>query len=247
MKSRKAIITTSWDDGHPLDIKLAELLKKYSIKGTFYVPIRNWANDSISVEGIKQLAKDFEIGGHTYNHAILTQIPEYRMDLELIESKKEIEKILDKKIISFCYPLGQFNDTIKDLVKKAGYVGARTAKLFRINFEDNFEFDPTIHAANRKLISKGKGMLEIKNIEFLSSLLLKGKIFKTWDKIANESLMYVLKNGGIWHLWGHSWEIEQDKNWEILEDVLKFAQSKGQEYGAEFLTNGEILKRSDET
>ena len=35
------IITTSWDDGHPLDFKLAELLNKYNLKGTFYIPRSN--------------------------------------------------------------------------------------------------------------------------------------------------------------------------------------------------------------
>ena len=112
MVLRNPIITTSWDDGHPLDIKVAELLKKYSIKGTFYIPIRNWANDSISKEDIIQISKDFEIGGHTYNHAILTYIPEHRMKLELVESKRELETIVNNQIISFCYPLGQYNQRI---------------------------------------------------------------------------------------------------------------------------------------
>jgi len=31
-------ITTSWDDGHPMDLRVAALLAKYGIAGTFYVP-----------------------------------------------------------------------------------------------------------------------------------------------------------------------------------------------------------------
>jgi SAM-dependent methyltransferase len=31
-------ITTSWDDGHPTDLRVAALLAKYGIAGTFYVP-----------------------------------------------------------------------------------------------------------------------------------------------------------------------------------------------------------------
>ena len=30
-------ITTSWDDGHTLDLRLADLLDKYDLRGTFYV------------------------------------------------------------------------------------------------------------------------------------------------------------------------------------------------------------------
>ena len=33
----KTLITTSWDDGNKLDIKVAELLDKYGMKGTFYI------------------------------------------------------------------------------------------------------------------------------------------------------------------------------------------------------------------
>lgn len=36
MENKQLIITTSWDDGHPLDLKIAELLDKYGINGTFY-------------------------------------------------------------------------------------------------------------------------------------------------------------------------------------------------------------------
>ena len=32
---RVAYITTSWDDGHPLDFRVAELLAKYGLPGTF--------------------------------------------------------------------------------------------------------------------------------------------------------------------------------------------------------------------
>ena len=53
----------------------------------------------------------------------------------------------------------------------------------------------------------------------------------------------VLENGGIWHLWGHSWEIEQNGDWEILADILNFVKQNGENYGAEFLTNGEIFKK----
>jgi hypothetical protein len=36
-----AYITTSWDDGHPSDLRLADLLHKHSLRGTFYVPPEN--------------------------------------------------------------------------------------------------------------------------------------------------------------------------------------------------------------
>ena len=81
------LITTSWDDGDPLDLKLCSLLKDYGMRATMYIPIVNPENKVISIDAIRAIAKDFEIGGHTYNHTWLTQVDENRMIHELTESK----------------------------------------------------------------------------------------------------------------------------------------------------------------
>jgi peptidoglycan/xylan/chitin deacetylase (PgdA/CDA1 family) len=38
---KQIMVTTTWDDSHILDFKLAKLLKKYGIKGTFYISPKN--------------------------------------------------------------------------------------------------------------------------------------------------------------------------------------------------------------
>jgi hypothetical protein len=35
-----AFLTASWDDGHPLDFRIADMLERYGLTGTFYVPSR---------------------------------------------------------------------------------------------------------------------------------------------------------------------------------------------------------------
>ena len=30
-----------------------------------------------------------------------------------------------------------------------------------------------------------------------------------------------MNNGGIWHLWGHSWEIEANSDWDKLESLFR--------------------------
>src|SRR5215469_1471877 len=110
---KKVIVTTSWDDGHKLDIKLAKLLKKYGIKGTFYVSPKNHElskKDRLSNAEIKSLSKDFEIGAHTMTHPHLTRIAPDKAFQEIKESKEYLESIIDKKVNSFCYPYGDFNE-----------------------------------------------------------------------------------------------------------------------------------------
>ena len=55
----------------------------------------------------------------------------------------------------------------------------------------------------------------------LSLFVLRNNLFyKSWDKIALSTLDFVVNNGGVWHLWGHSREIEENGDWIRLEAVL---------------------------
>lgn len=45
---------------------------------------------------------------------------------ELVESKKWVETITEKNCYSFCYPQGKFNQNTPELVRKAGFIGARS-------------------------------------------------------------------------------------------------------------------------
>ena len=243
MNSQKTIITTSWDDGHSLDFKLANILEKNEMPGTFYVPINMPGKKVISKDEIKILSKKFEIGGHTVTHPNLTKLSNEDIEKEVSIGKNELEKIVGE-ISSFCYPSGQYNSQIMKIVKKSGFKCARTTELFRYKIKDPFECHPTIHAHNRILFSRGKQTITTENKDLSFSLLLSGTIFKSWDHIAKKTLDFILERGGIWHLWGHSWEINNNNDWERLDNVLEYAKKKGKEFGAEFLTNGELFENN---
>ena len=94
---KQIIVTTSWDDGHKLDLKLAKLLKKYGIRGTFYISPKNREfreEDLLSDEEIIKLDRDFEIGAHTMTHPRLTKISEREAFNEIIDSKKYLENLI---------------------------------------------------------------------------------------------------------------------------------------------------------
>ena len=49
-----------------------------------------------------------------------------------------------------------------------------------------------------------------------------------WVATAEVVLEHVLIRGGVFHLWGHSWEIDQTGEWRNLERVFAMlAQCKG--------------------
>ena len=92
LQSFPPMITTSWDDGHPLDIRLAELLATYGLKkGTFYVPILHAGQTVLDCAQLRYLRQlGMEIGSHTVTHTLLTEISKERTSMELGRKQKDL-------------------------------------------------------------------------------------------------------------------------------------------------------------
>lgn len=218
-KMKKVVIATSWDDGHPLDVELATLLRRYGIPATFYIPVNGTERGRLDEEQIKAIAEHFEVGAHTVNHLDLTRIPLKNAEVEIVNSKKVLEEIIGRKVTSFSYPWGQYNKEIIKLVKKAGFVNARTVKQLAVtnNQKKTFAMTTTVHAANHTRRHYLKQLSTSRDLGF-SLFFIKNNLFaKSWDEIAVKTLDYVVERGGVWHLWGHTYEVD----WVKLERVFK--------------------------
>jgi len=118
---KKVKITTSWDDGHRLDLKIVDLLRKYKISGTFYIVV-DWVDKEgfLTWGQIKELAKmGFSIGSHTITHPPdLKKLHDEELHYETQNSKDMLETALGLPVRSFCYPRGRVNERVR------GFVGA---------------------------------------------------------------------------------------------------------------------------
>jgi peptidoglycan/xylan/chitin deacetylase (PgdA/CDA1 family) len=72
------------------------------------------------------LAAGQEIGSHTRTHPRLTQLSADRAREEIVASKKSLEDRFGRAVDHFCYPYGDWNEAIRDLVQEAGYRTACT-------------------------------------------------------------------------------------------------------------------------
>jgi len=219
----KAIVTTSWDDGHPLDLKLAELLHKYDVPATFYIPIDSVERDCMSPQQIREVARSFDIGGHTYHHLVLTEIPLQEAEKEIVEGKKRLEDIIGRGVVSFCYPRGKYNNEVIDIVRRAGFIGARTTKSAARSIKNPFRMGTTAYASGWHfgLSPYFKHAIASQDFGLFSFMLKKNLLMNSWDRVAVKTLDFVVQDGGIWHLWGHSWSIEDNNNWAKLERLLR--------------------------
>src|SRR5260370_14434274 len=206
----KKVVTTSWDDGHKLDLKLAHLLQKYNVPATFYISPANREfskKDLLSEQEIQSLSQNFEIGGHTLHHPNLAQVSlDYAID-NIKAGKETLESIVGKEIKTFAYTYGAYTERIRKVMHDLGFVVARTTKRFStMASSEKSTLSTTVHAYTH-----------------LSDMLQLPKYrTRKWQKLARYFFDQVMEAGGIFHLWGHSWEIDKNDEWGNLEEILQY-------------------------
>lgn len=243
---KKIIFTTSWDDGDKLDSKIADLLDKYGLKGTFYVP-KKFPN-RMSDDEIRELAKRHEIGGHTSSHAFLQEIKLSEVEKEITNGKSWLENILAEPIKMFSYPKGQYNNEIKEKVIQAGFIGARTVENGD-KIDDVFAMPVTVQIYPFPFRRRSARKIHWSKFLF-EPLLSRGgiglknrfplKSFLNWNNFVIAYFNHTIKNGEFFHLWGHSYEVEKYNMWEDLEKFFEYVKSKS---NIDFVTNSELVER----
>lgn len=218
---REAFVTFSVDDGHTLDLRTADLLQKYGLKATFYIPATNAEREVMPESQIKDLSLNFEIGAHTLNHVRLAGLPREQVRAELREGKKWVEDLTGKAAGTFCYPGGKFDDSVIAEVEQAGYVGARTCMFNLTSFPKNpFLWGVSTHAcSHRRLVQVRHAILE-KNFSGAWNFVTAYRATTDWLDHFLSGLKQVREEGGIAHLYLHSWEIDEFKDWARLETAF---------------------------
>lgn len=231
-----AYITTSWDDGHPLDLRLAELLGTFGLPATFYFPLANEAA-LLTPSQMRELSGKFEIGAHTVHHCDLLKAPREVARREITACKVALEQIIGRPCTAFCFPLGHFRRSQLAYVRDAGYRVARTVELMSLE-------GPRRHAGlalmptTLQAVPAGFGCFVRNSLKRLRP----GNLFRylrygraDWVATAEVLLQQVVASGGVFHLWGHSREIDQMNQWENVKRVCALlAQCRGR---ARFVDN----------
>ena len=239
---RVPLITTSWDDGHPLDLRLAAMLAAHGVRGTFYVPVERAGCPVMTGGQMRSLRQmGMEVGSHTVTHVVLTHLDRRRALEELTSSKVRLEDCLGESVTSFCYPRGKFNRRVRGWAAEAGYRSARTTVAFRTETTFHpfsmpvslqiFPHSPQVHF--RHALKEG-------NLPGLANWGIHWSGETDLEGLAARMLDYILNNGGVLHLWGHSWEIERHGLWGTVEKVLGLISGRAE---VSYLTNGQVVEQ----
>ena len=218
---RKAL-TLSYDDGVIFDKRLIEIMDKHGLKGTFNLNSGLYAQK----EGERRMTKEeaialykdspHEVAVHGKVHYSLTHVSSVAALDDVLTDRKNLEETFGGIIRGMAYANGSFSDEVVEMLKQCDIKYARTT-ISTENFEmptDWLKLPATCHHSNPKLMELAKVFVEMKD---------------DWYYWRNTCKMF--------YLWGHSYEFNDNNNWEVIEE---FAAYVGGREDIWYATNGEI-------
>ncbi|MBV9376914.1 MAG: polysaccharide deacetylase family protein [Alphaproteobacteria bacterium] len=234
------IVTTSWDDGHSADLRVAELLAAHGLKATFYVAFNHPNRKEISDGEIRMLYRaGMEIGSHTLTHRLLTGRPAAEVHHELKESRMRLEDIVGAPVTAFSYPQGAFTAVARAALAETGYRLGRSTIAFRTAYDfDPFLMPISLEFCPYSRFAITRHALRDGNLAGLTHWARVAKL--ETDPLSLARLMFdeILLRGGIFHVNARSWEIDKNKLWDQLDDMARYIAGHPAIHHA---TNSEVL------
>ena len=221
---KSKVLTLSYDDGVVQDIRLMQILNKHGIKATFnintglYLPedaVRERFHGRMKLSEAKALYTNsgHEVAVHGRTHPFMQKLKSDELVTEILEDRKNIEHQYGTLARGMAYPYGTYNQRVMDAAAACGICYSRTAEeTENVRFPENWlEWHPTCRHANPKLMALAKRFVE-ENIHYESD---------AW----------------LFYMYGHSYEFDLDRNWELIEE---FAALVGGREDIWYATNMEI-------
>ena len=228
-EGRQKALTLSYDDGPVQDIRLIDIMNHYGIKGTFNLNSMRLQPEKLEaqyVAGVKyrealrpeqMLAlypnSGHEIALHSATHTFLNLVPSPCVAKEIVDDRSELEAHFGTIIRGMAYPFGRTSEETIRILKDCGVAYARTVEStgsFLLP-ENWYRLPATCHHKDPHLM------------ELLDTFL------NTTGHRADMPWMF--------YLWGHSYEFDEDNNWDVIES---FCEKAGNHPDIWYATNIEI-------
>lgn len=222
--------TLSYDDGVSQDIRLLEILNRYNVKATFNVNPglfgetgtvaagkKAVSHDKLTASQLKQFYRGHELAAHGQYHLTLWGMDPARCMEEILTSRRELEQITEMPVTGYAYAFGADDENIVRAARRCGLIYARTINStghFMLP-KDLLSWHPTCHHDDEAL-------------------------FELAERFLGDAMIFSPDGPArLFYLWGHSYEFDQNDNWERIEKFI--ARMAGQD-GVWYADNGEIAR-----
>ena len=149
-EGRAAVIT--FDDGYADNVENAlPILARYGFRATCYVTSgalgahNLWDAERIgerkpvmSAAQLRQwIEAGMEVGAHTRTHPRLPQKVRAQVEEEVRGSRIDLEDLTGARVAHFCYPYGELDEAVVEVVRAAGFESATTVRRARARGSDD--------------------------------------------------------------------------------------------------------------
>ena len=173
---------------------------------------------------VRQLGAHFEIGAHTLDHVMLTELPPAEARRQIVDSKAWVEQVTGRPCHIFCPPVGRFSAEHLPMIAEAGFTAIRTVELLSLSAPRRRAglciLPTTLQAHPHPRQAYIRNAMKRFAIGNLLRYVRHGA-GTDWQCLAASLAEEAIRGGGVFHLWGHSWEIEESAQWNQLEQVLR--------------------------
>ena len=205
----KALIL-SFDDGTIADKRLVKLLNDYGLKGTFHLNSNKLNTKGyLAKDEVKNLFLGHEVSVHSANHPGLSGMSKIDIVYEVVEDRKELEKLTGSMVRGMAYPFGSYDNLVVETVSGLGIEYARTvADTYNFSIPKDFLiWHPSIHQFGKAYFKPNDTENDKKELNAFYSLV---SSFIKSDTLA------------LLDVWGHSWENNGEGNrWVEMENFFK--------------------------
>lgn len=156
--------------------------------------------------------------------------------------RKWLEDITGRPVTTFSPPLGQFRSRQLAWIKDAGFTAARTTELLSLDWPRprTIRILPTTVQAHphrpTAYLRNAARRRAVRNVVHLAACAFE----QDWVLLSRRMLDRAIRNDGVFHLWGHSWEIAEHRQWGHLEQVLRMLAEETPKESR--VTNGELCR-----
>lgn len=118
-------VVLSFDDGYRPQYTFAlPQLRKHGWAGV--LNLKAEGSDLYESNVRAMIAAGWELAAHTINHLDLTELGSEQLREEVAGSRRLLQREFGVPVKNFCYPAGEYDETVIAAVEAAGYVGATT-------------------------------------------------------------------------------------------------------------------------
>ncbi|MBO7149168.1 MAG: polysaccharide deacetylase family protein [Clostridia bacterium] len=223
-------ITFSYDDGCPADIRMSDTLSSYGLKGTFNLTSNRFISH-LSDEDIRErfLDRGHEIAVHGAYHRAPGNITAVDGIRDVLECRTELESRFGMIVRGMAYPdtgitvmnNGTSYEVIKNYLSELGIVYSRTLGGDNNKFTlpaDWHAWMPSAHHNNANILTW---------IDEFTSMDLSPDVY------------HARRFPRLFYIWGHSYEFDNNNNWEHLDEICKRISGKDDIW---YATNIEIYE-----